>query len=141
MHNREIIIGLRQNCVDVQPTNELLGAESLSAAKNCLTFCAVRLFITVGTTARPLSCPLPDEASLLPQPYLFDHYNITLQLYLPSGICHLVFPSQPLCWMIHCSFLADFSLLQSARTGSGAHPSSYSVGTGSSFPGENVGEA
>jgi hypothetical protein len=35
----------------------------------------------------------------------------------------------------------DFPLLQTAHTGSGAHPASYSVGTGSSFPGENAGEA
>jgi hypothetical protein len=32
----------------------------------------------------------------------------------------------------------DFSLLFSVQTGSGAHPASYSMGTGGSFPGGNV---
>jgi hypothetical protein len=31
----------------------------------------------------------------LPQPCLFDHSNITLQLYLPRGIYHLVSPLNP----------------------------------------------
>jgi hypothetical protein len=123
------------------PTNKQLGAASLSAAKNSLTFCAVRLFITVETTARPLSYPVPDEASLLPPTYLFDHSNITLQLYLPSGIYHLVSPLNPLLddQMFNFCRATDFSLLQTTHTGSGTHPASYSVATESSFPVENAG--
>jgi hypothetical protein len=35
----------------------------------------------------------------------------------------------------------DFSPLRSLRTGPGAHPASYSMGTGVSFPGGNAAEA
>ena len=82
----------------------MLGAESLSAAKNYLTFCAVRLFITVGTTACPLSYPVPNEASLLPPVIFLWSFYITFQLYRPSGICHLVSPLSPSDGWSHVQF-------------------------------------